>query len=130
LGAKHLDLLHGRVNVAEILVEVSGQLYFGPPIRRREPDAEPFPFPVSPSMLSMITSADIRQRKAISYSVLPRADRFGSRVGSGGFGSLRLRRPGCHRCDRMTSVIRQSRFGSRQARRRGRSRRELVTPQL
>jgi integrase len=29
LRAQHLDLLHGRVNVAEILVEVSGQLYFG-----------------------------------------------------------------------------------------------------
>jgi len=36
-------------------------------------------------MLSMITCADTRQRKAISYSVLPRADRFGSRVGGGGF---------------------------------------------
>ena len=43
LRAKHLDLLHGRVNVAEILVEVSGQLYFGPPKTRAGRRAVPLP---------------------------------------------------------------------------------------
>jgi integrase len=43
LRAKHLDLLHGRVNVTEILVEVSGQLYFGPPKTRAGRRAVPLP---------------------------------------------------------------------------------------
>ena len=43
LRAKHLDLLHGRVSVAEILVEVSGQLYFGPPKTRAGRRAVPLP---------------------------------------------------------------------------------------
>ncbi len=43
LRAQHVDLLHGRVNVAEILVEVSGDLYFGPPKTRAGRRAVPLP---------------------------------------------------------------------------------------
>jgi integrase len=43
LRAKHLDLLHGRVNVTEILVEVSGQLNFGTPKTRAGRRAVPLP---------------------------------------------------------------------------------------
>ena len=43
LRAKHLDLLHGRVEVSEILVEVSGQLHFGPPKTRASRRSVPLP---------------------------------------------------------------------------------------
>lgn len=43
LRGKHLDLLHARVSVAEILVEVSGHLYFGPPKTRAGRRAVPLP---------------------------------------------------------------------------------------
>jgi integrase len=43
LRSQHLDLLHARVNVAEILVEVSGHLYYGPPKTRAGRRAVPLP---------------------------------------------------------------------------------------
>jgi len=43
LRGQYLDLLHARVNVAEILVEVSGRLYFGPPKTRAGRRAVPLP---------------------------------------------------------------------------------------
>jgi integrase len=43
LRADQLDLLHGRVNVTEILVEVSGQLHFGPPKTRAGRRSVPLP---------------------------------------------------------------------------------------
>lgn len=43
LHAAQLDLLHGRVNVVETLVEVSGRLHFGPPKTRAGRRSVPLP---------------------------------------------------------------------------------------
>ncbi len=43
LRSKRVDVLRGRVDVAEILVEVSGQLHFGPPKTRAGRRAVPLP---------------------------------------------------------------------------------------
>jgi integrase len=43
LKAKHVDLLHGRVDIAEIVVDVSGKLHFGPPKTKASRRSVPVP---------------------------------------------------------------------------------------
>ena len=43
LRAKHVDLLRGRIEVAEILVEAEGHLYFGPPKTKASRRTVPIP---------------------------------------------------------------------------------------
>jgi len=63
-----------RQIVTEILVEVSGQLYFGPPKTRAGRRAVPLPRVAIDALDDHLRRYPAAQ--AISYSVLPRADRF------------------------------------------------------
>ena len=56
LRAERIDILHGRVDVVENLVEVAGRLYFGPPKNKGRASAVPIPRVVSTALEAHLKS--------------------------------------------------------------------------
>ncbi len=99
LRAKRVDVLRARVDVAEILVEVSGQLHFGPP--KTKAGRRAVPLPQSQPTLSALTCALAMPNPGISFSGPPKAIPRDCRTGDTEFGSLLARRLASSNCVRM-----------------------------
>jgi integrase len=107
-----VDLLSGTVDVAEIVVEVHGQLYTGPPKTRAGRRTVGLPRAV----VEELAAHRGRSARPTPTSSLPSGvGRFGPRTSASRSGSLPCARPAWRHCARTTFATPRSHCGSRRA---------------